>query len=92
MSNTSLHFAHILIRYERLSHRMALFLLDEDQELIRRAIRNYSIELHRLNLKYKTLPIEVKELNQCALIILEKADCPFIIKYFKAQMEGLTYA
>lgn len=80
-----------LMQYSMLSYRLSLFLFNGEQESVCKEIRNYSIHLHKMNFKYKTLPIEIKELNGCVLSILEKANEPFVLEYFKTQMEGLTY-
>lgn len=84
--------AHIIMQYSMFSYSLSVFLFNGEQESICKEIQKYSAYLHKVNRRYKTLPIEVKELNQFAMSLLERSDQTFVLEYFKAHIEGLTYA
>lgn len=91
MSDAPFPLAYALIQYERLLHRLGLFLIDGNQKIMHKAITDYSRELHALNLQRKVLPTELKNLNKCIVPLLEKANAPFILYYFKLEMRDLKY-
>lgn len=57
-----------------------------------KAITDWSRELHALNMQWKVLPAELKDLNKCITSFLEKADDYFILYIFKVEMKDLKYA
>lgn len=92
MATAPFPLAYALIQYERLLHRLGLFLIDGNQKIMHKAITDYSRELYALNMQYKVLPAELKALNKCIVSLLEKADDYFILYIFKAEMKNLKYA